>query len=213
MKKTWIAGLGFACVAAASSLAAQDATKPPRIAIIDMQRVSSESTLGKSYAAQLDGLQNEIQAEGTKKQTELQKLDAAITALEEDLSKQAAVLSADAQERKQTEITKKRRERQAYLEDGQVDLQRLRERAQQQAQALNNDFQVKIRPHIESVAKEKGYDFIIDSQVAMVINRDFDISRDVIAKADEAEKAKPAAGAAAPGAKPSGPTTPPSSKK
>src|SRR5262249_34909358 len=82
------------------------------------------------------------------------------------------------------------------LEDGQAELQRMRERAQGQAQALNNEFQVKIKPHIEAVAKDKQIDIILDSQVALTVNRDFDISRDVIVEADDAGKA--AKGAAPP---------------
>jgi len=201
MKKTFLAGLAFG-VAAPLALA-QDAAptapvKSPKIAIIDMARVSSESLMGKGYAAQLEALQNEINSEGTKKQSELQKMDAAMKALQDELEKQGSVLSPEAAEKKRQEIVKKGRERQAFLEDGQQDIQRLRERAQGQAQGLNNEFQVKIKPHIEAVAKEKGLDIILDSQVALTVNRDFDISRDVIVRADDAEKAaKASAGASA----------------
>ena len=99
---------------------------------------------------------------------------------------------------------RKARERQAFLEDGQAEINRMRERAQQQAQSINNEFQLKVRPLVELVAKDKGYDLVLDSQVAYTINKDFDITRDVIVKADEAEKAKPAA-AAAPGPTPPAP--------
>ena len=88
------------------------------------------------------------------------------------------------------------RSRQGFLEDGQAEINRMRERAQQQAQSINNEFQLKVRPVVEQVAKDKGYDLVLDSQVAYTINKDFDITRDVIVKADEAEKAKPAAAAA-----------------
>jgi len=36
------------------------------------------------------------------------------------------------------------------------------------------------------VAKEKGIDIILTSQVALTMNKDYDISKDVIAKADSA---------------------------
>jgi outer membrane protein len=195
MKKTFVAGLAVALAVAGSALA-QDAPKSPRIAVIDMARVSAESLLGKSYASQLEKLQNDINAEATKKQTELGKLDAAVKALQDELEKQGAVLSQEARERKQQEIVRKGRERQAFLEDGQAEINRMRERAQQQAQSINNEFQLKVRPLVEQVAKDKGYDLVLDSQVAYTINKDFDITRDVIVKADEAEKAKPAAAAA-----------------
>jgi outer membrane protein len=200
MKKTFLTGL-LAALAAGQAIA-QEQARPPRIAIIDMARVSAESLLGKSYAAQLEKLQNDINAEATKKQTDLGKMDAAIKVLQEELEKQGAVLSQEARERKQQEIVRKGRERQAFLEDGQAEINRMRERAQQQAQSINNEFQLKVRPLVEQVAKEKGYDLVLDSQVAYTINKDFDITRDVIVKADEAEKAKPAASAAPAGPKP-----------
>ena len=205
MKKTFVAGLLVALAAAGTALA-QEATKAPRVGVVDMARVSAESLMGKGYASQLEKLQNEISAEATKKQAELGKLDAAIKALQEELEKQGSVLSPEARDRKQQEIVRKGRERQAFLEDGQAEINRMRERAQQQAQSINNEFQLKVRPIVEQVAKDKGYDLVLDSQVAYTINKDFDITRDVIVKADEAEKAKPAAAAApAPAVPPAAP--------
>jgi outer membrane protein len=197
MKKTFVTGLLFA-LAAAGLATAQEAAKAPRVGVIDMARVSAESLLGKTYAAQLEKLQNDINAEATKKQTDLGKMDASIKTLQDELEKQGAVLSQEARDRKQQEIVRKGRERQAFLEDGQADINRMRERAQQQAQSINNEFQGKVRPIVEQVAKDKGYDLVLDSQVAYTINKDFDITRDVIVKADEVEKAKPAAAAATP---------------
>jgi outer membrane protein len=215
MRKTSLAA-AVLCAAAATTLAQEPAgaARSPKIAVIDLGRISSESTLGKSYAGQIEKLEKEIQAEGAKKQTELQKLDAAIKGLADELEKQASVLSPEARDRKEQEILKKRRERDAYLEDGQRELTRMRERAQAQAEALNNDFQAKIRPHIEAAAKEKGVDIILNSQIALTVNKDFDISTVVIAKADAAAPAaaKPAASASPAAPKPS-PTPTPSPQK
>jgi Skp family chaperone for outer membrane proteins len=200
----------LALLAGGTGAAAQEAAAPagglprtPRIAVIDMNRISAESLLGKSYAAQIEALENEIKSEGTKKQAELQKLDTAIKALQDDLDKQASLLSPEAADRKRQDIVKKSRERQAYLEDGQQELGRMRERAQAQAENLNNEFQVKIKPSIDAVAKDKNVDIILSNQVALTVNKDFDISRDVIVKADDAERTKPKAPAAA--AKPATP--------
>jgi len=192
MRKTFVAALVLA-----APLAWAQETKSPKIAVIDMGRVSAESLLGKGYSAQLEAIKNEIDSEANKKQAELAKMDQAIKALQDDLEKQGAVLSPEAADKKRTEIVKKQRERQAFLEDGQAELQKMRERAQQQAQVLNNEFQVKIKPHIDAVAKEKAIDILLDGQVTLTVNRDYDVSRDVIVKADEAEKAAKPAGAAA----------------
>jgi Skp family chaperone for outer membrane proteins len=212
MKKTFVVAL-FASLVAAGAAYAQE-PRAPRIAVIDMARVSAESALGKSYATQLEKLQNDINAAATTKQSELGKLDAALKTLQDELEKQGSVLSPEARDKKQQDIVRKTRERQAYLEDGQGEINRMRERAQQQAQSINGEFQQKVRPIVEQVAKDKGLDLVLDSQVAYTINRDFDITRDVIAKADEGA-AKPAAAApAAPknppaASAPAGPKTPP----
>ena len=218
MKKTFVVAL-FASLVAAGAAYAQE-PRSPRVAVIDMARVSAESALGKSYATQLEKLQNDINAAATAKQTELGKLDAGLKTLQEELEKQGSVLSPEARDKKQQDIVRKTRERQAYLEDGQGEINRMRERAQQQAQAINGEFQQKVRPIVEQVAKDKGLDLVLDSQVAYTINRDFDITRDVIAKAD-AGAAKPAAAAPAPtapknppaAAAPAGPKTPPTAPK
>ena len=194
-------------VAAAAAAQAQEApAKPevktwnPKIAVIDMARISSESLLGKGYAQQLETLRNEIEAEQKKKQADLEKMDVALKALQDELEKQQGVLSAEALDRKRQDIVRKNRERQAFLEDGQQELQRTRQRAEQRAQQLNAEFQVRIKPHVEAVAKEKGIDILLDSQMALTVSNRFDISQDVILRADEAEraaKAKPASPAPA----------------
>jgi len=207
MSKTFVLALVIGAFAAAAhaQAPAAPAARSPRVAVIDMGVITGQSALGKSYAVRIDALEKQIQAEGTKKQTELTKMDASIKALQEELEKQASVLSAEAADRKRQELTKKARDRQAFLEDGQQELQRLKERAETEASTLNNEFQTRIRPHIEAVAKEQGVDILLTSQVALTMNKDFDISQLVIARADAAEKtasaaapAKPAAAAAAP---------------
>jgi len=215
MKKTFLVALGL-CASAAVALAqtpapaqgtpaARGPIGSPKIAVIDLQQISAESVLGKSYASKIEGLENEIKSEGTKKQGELQKMDAAIKALQDELDKQGSVLSPEAADKKRQDIVKRQRDRQAFLEDGQADLQRMKERAEAQAQAMNAEFQQKLKPAIDAVAKEKGIDILLTSQVALLMNQAYDISKDIIAKADEAAKTAAAAAPAAPAAKPAGP--------
>ena len=217
MKKTFLVALGLcasAAVAPAQTPAPAQGTAPaargpigtPKIAVIDMQQISAESVLGKSYASKIEGLENEIKNEGTKKQSKLQKMDAAIKALQDELDKQGSVLSPEAADKKRQDIVKRQRDRQAFLEDGQADLQRMKDRAEQQAQAMNAEFQQRIKPAIDAVAREKGIDILLTSQVALTMNQAYDISKEIIAKADEAAKtAAAAAPAATPAAKPAGP--------
>jgi Skp family chaperone for outer membrane proteins len=213
MTKTCLLALTFAAASVAASAqepAAAVPAKPERtqkIAVINMERISSESLLGKGYAKKLDDLKNEIDAEGSKKQSELNKLDTAIKALQDELDTKGSLLSPEAADKKRQDIVKKTRDRQAFLEDGQAELQKMRDRAQQQAQAYENEFQVRVRPHVEAVVKEKGIDILLDSRVVPVSSKDVDVSLDVINRSNDAERATAKAAAAA-AAKPAAPPAP-----
>jgi Skp family chaperone for outer membrane proteins len=217
-----------AAVAAATVANAQEATKGPKIAVIDLDRVTQDSLLGKSYAQQMEGLskditamENEIEAERNKKRTELQKMENDIKAMTDDLEKQSPLLSEDAAEKKRQEIVKKGRDREAFVEDGRADLERMQQKlariqqdAQNKAQNLNVEFRQKLQPYMDAVAKAQGIDILLDSRYAQVINKSYDISNEVIVKCDDAERAnpsakKPAAAAPAPAPKPTAaPATP-----
>src|SRR5262245_25039272 len=110
MRKTFVAALVLGGISTIAG--AQD--KSPKIAVIDMARVSAESLLGKGYTAQLETLKNEIDSEANKKQADLVKMDQAIKAAQDDLEKQGSVLSPEAADKKRTELMKKQRDRQAY---------------------------------------------------------------------------------------------------
>jgi outer membrane protein len=204
---------GPVCLAGAqepAAAAAATTAQPPRIAVIDMDRITAESALGKGYAQKIDNFNNEIKAEVTKKQAELEKLDGEISALQQDLQKQGPVLSEEALEAKQQELRRKERDREAFVQDSQQDLQRKQNAAKREVDRLNAEFGEKIRPHIEAVVRDRRIDILLHSGAVAFTNQAYDISKDIIQKADEAERAagtgKPAAssGAAkpAPAAKP-----------
>jgi Skp family chaperone for outer membrane proteins len=196
-----------ASVAAAAALASAQETAPaaaknPHIAVVDLERVTQESLLGKSYSSQMEALNNEIEAEKNKKRNELQKMETDIKALQDELEKQAALLSEDAAEKKRAEIVKKNRDREAYYEDGRAELERMSQKAQNQAQALNAEFQAKIQPLIESVVKAQGIDILLDRRLAISTSKAFDVTNEVIVKIDDAERAKPSGAAKPAAAKP-----------
>lgn len=206
MKKLFVFIGPLALILAAGSALAQaqgPTGKTVKLGVVDMQRISQESLLGKGYATKMDQLESEIRSELTKRQTQVAQIDTAIKALQDDLQKQSAILSADAVEKKQQDIVKKNRERQALAEDSQADIQRMQQAAQQKAQEFQVEFNTKIQPILQAVGKEKGLDFILDRATLVLINDELDITRDVIVKADDMEKAaRPAAApkAAAPAA-------------
>src|SRR5260370_33383498 len=127
MKKTFLV-VPLLCASAAVALAQTPAppqgTAPaargpigtPKIAVIDMQQISAESVLGKSYASKIEGLENEIKNERTKKQSELQKMDAAIKSLQDQLDKQGSVPSPTTADKQRKDLMKRRRDPQARPE-------------------------------------------------------------------------------------------------
>jgi Skp family chaperone for outer membrane proteins len=202
MKKLF-AIIGSAALMCATSSAFAQTTgptgKPTKLGVVDMQRISQESLLGKSYATKMDQLESEIRSELTKRQNQIAQLDASIKTLGDELQKQSAILSPDAVEKKQQEIVKKNRDRQALAEDSQADIQRMQQAAQQKAQEFQVEFNTKIQPALQAVGKDKGLDFILDRTTLVLINNELDITRDVIVKADDAEKAaRPATAAPKP---------------
>jgi Skp family chaperone for outer membrane proteins len=190
--------VGLALPAFSQEAAQKKELPVAHIAVIDMNRISNDSTLGKSYSAKIDALENEIKTAGAKKQAELAKLDSAIKSMQDELEKQANVLSPEGRDKKLLDIKQKQRERQAFLEDGQLEIQRMQDRARQQVQTLNNEFQLKVRPHVEAVAKALGVDVLLDSQSALTINDAYDISQAVVDRLDQEEKPAASTGPATP---------------
>ena len=184
MRSTILAALLF--VSAGVALAQESGLASPKVAIIDMRRLTAESALGKTYAQKLEALNKEVEEARTRKQQELQAIATEIQTLQEEVAKQQTVLSTEALDKKQREIRRKERDREAFVEDGQVELQRLQERAQQEAQAVNAEFQTKIKPHIDAAAADLGVDILLDSQVTIFMKESFDITAAVIIKADAA---------------------------
>jgi outer membrane protein len=212
MKKLFVFVGSAALILATSSAFAQaegPTGKAVKMGVVDMQRISQDSLLGKGYATKMDQLESEIRSELTKRQTQIAQLETAIKTLQDELQKQSSILSPDALEKKQQEIVKKNRERQALAEDSQADIQRMQQSAQQKAQEFQVDFNSKIQPILQAVGKEKGLDYLLDRASLVLINPELDITRDVIVKADDAEKAaRPAAAAKPPAAAAPAPPAP-----
>ncbi len=172
--------------------------KPQRIGVISMEQIYAESLLGKEYAGMIDKLEGEIKSVGTKKQADLQKIESDLQKLQEDFDRQQSVFSEEAADREQQKIVAKRRESQAYREDAQREMERMQASAQRRAQALTNEFQIKVKPFIEQLTKERNIDLLLDSRFALFSAPELDLTREVIARSDEesrkqGSKATPAA--------------------
>jgi outer membrane protein len=171
---------------------AQDA-KAPIIGVIDLQRVTAESQLGQGLAARVQALQQGLEKDRDAKQQALQTQQAEIEGLKEELNKQRSVLSQAAIEGKLAELRKKERDAQAFVEDGQRELQLQEEQANRQAQQAQEEYREKLKPHIDAAATARGIDILLDRGIALYVKPEFDISADVVAKVNAAEGGTPAA--------------------
>ncbi len=178
--------------------------KTSRIGVVDLERVSSESLLGKEYAKRLETLQSNLRAEGLRRQHELQQMDEQIKTRRETLIKDEPVLSPDAVDEQRQQIDRLTRQRENYRQDSEVALGQLQRKAQKEADELQADLRRKIGPTLQEMVKDKGLDVILDVRVCVASSSSIDLSGEAVQRLDAAFRAgtlKPApeeAGAPAP---------------
>ncbi len=147
-----------------------------KIAYIDLQYIASNSAEGKAATAKIQ--------EFTKKATaELAEKTKQIEALRAKLLQGGTVMSEQARMQLEREIEKLGRELQFAQQDAQDEQNQL-------TATLQNEFQVRLNPIIDEVAKEKGL-YVVFSIVdsgAIWANTGLDITSEVMKRLDAATK-------------------------
>ncbi len=150
-----------------------------KYAFINIQRIAAESADGKSSSSRIEALR-------AKKAGELAEKNKAVEALQ--AKQRSAVMSEAAAAQVQRDIDK-----------AQVEIQRLTQDAQSELQDLQNelqlDFQRKVGPVIEAVAREKELQLLFSQADSGLVWADpgLDLTGEVIRRLDAAVAAKPAA--------------------
>lgn len=169
-----------------------------KIGILNLQRLTSESAEGKVATGQVNSLVQKKQAESNERTKVLQ-------AAQQKLEAGGNVMSEAAR----AQLTKE-------VERQQIDLQRFTEDAQQEVQTFQQtlllDFQQKLGPVVEALAKERDLHMIfsVDSAGLVWANAALDLTSEVIQRFDAATaQARPAAPAAARPAAPAAPVPAP----
>jgi len=175
--------------APAQPAAPQPFPQGAKVAYVVLQRIANESADGRVATTRIQALQQKKAAELTNKQTQLSGLQA-------KLEKEGSVMSASAAADLQKQIEKINVEVQRFTQDAQAEVQELQ-------QTLQGEFQQRLEPVLQAVAKEMGLQFIFNGPDAGLVWADaaLDISGEVIKKLDSAKPvtAKPAAPTKPPG--------------
>lgn len=189
--------MGAAALAQAqpAAAAAPAGPAPTKVAIIHVQNAILSTKEGQTAAAALQG-------RFAPKKTELDKKQADISALRDQLSRGSATMSEDAKSKLMRDIDANTKAYNRDTEDAQADLD-------QEQNKLMNDLGGKLLGVIEQYASQNGYAVVLDvsnPQTSTVLwaSAAIDITNDIVRLYDLAH---PASGAAAPAAvRPAGQT-------
>ena len=166
---------------AALALPALAQTTPARVAVIDVQKVLTQSTAGKAAYEKLKKMQDERMEKARGMEEELRKLDT-------DINTKKLSLSEDKITEMQKQMAEKRISMQRYAQDADREITEARDR---ELQALEG----KIKPVIDSIGKEMGIAAIFNKfESGLVYASDaIDITDTVIKRFNEAAPAAAAA--------------------
>jgi Skp family chaperone for outer membrane proteins len=157
-----------------------------KYAFINVQEIAQTSAEGKAFNAKVNALQEQ-------KVKELQDKNKALQAAQEKLEKGASVMNDQARAQLQSEIERQQRDIQRATEDAQQEVQQL-------TQQLQVEFERRLTPIIDRVAKEKQVHFIFNANDSGLVWADptMDLTPDVIRALDGGKPAAAAPAAAPP---------------
>ncbi len=149
------------------------AAEPAKIGVVDLQRCLNESRMGKKYKA-------EFTAEADRRKAELEKEEADLKALREEIEKQGLVLSETARAEKERAYKERLAAFKAKFQESQQALQR---KDQELTRRILRDLQ-KV---VQKLGETEGYTLILERQEGGVLflPKAIDITDEVIRRYDE----------------------------
>jgi outer membrane protein len=140
---------------AAPSAIAQDTT-PPKIAVVDIDRVLLQSDLGKKLQEKLQGIADAARGKG------------------EDIANKMRDIQEKLQDGEASLSDSQKSEMGKQFQDYQIQLQRLDDDTKREVQRLQNeglaDIQVKVRPVLSKIQESANYDLILNANNNAVIS-------------------------------------------
>jgi outer membrane protein len=166
-----------------------------KIAYVNLQQIANLSAEGKALTAKVQALMQ-------KKQNEAATKSKALADNQTKLQQSGALMSEAARTALEKDIERMNVEGQRFQQDAQAEINEL-------SQQLQNEFQQKLFPILDLVAKDRGIDLLLSAADAGLVwaAPGLDLTMDAVKKLDERMGAKPAAAAPAPA--PAAPATKP----
>jgi Skp family chaperone for outer membrane proteins len=148
-----------------------------KVAFVDLQAVASGSVEGKAASAKIQDFQK-------KKQGELAEKQKSLKSMQEKLQQGGSVLSDQARLQLEKDIEKGNRELQFAQQDANAELEQMQNE-------LQADFNRKLGPILDQVAKEKGLHFLLSIRDAGALwaAPGLDLSAEIVKRFDAATKA------------------------
>lgn len=161
-----------------------------KYAYVNVQAVAAQSVEGKVAAEKIKVLQDQ-------KTRELQEKNKALQSSQQKLEQGGSVLSDQARAQLQADIERQQRDIQRFTEDAQQDMTAL-------AEQVEAEFNRKLTPIIDRVAKQKQVHFVFNAAQSGLIWAEpgMDLTAEVILAFDVPAAAAPAAAAPAPATTP-----------
>lgn len=163
--------MAIVALALSGSAIAQEVA-PARIVVVDFDRVSRESLVGKDISAQMES--NRVALE--QKVSNTQK---SLTNEQEEIAKQRNIISQEAFQERARAFEQKAQQMQA-------ELQNLQNQARQAMQQANLEVQRALRPVVRSLREAKGANIVLDKALVSDHAPGLDITTEVIEGLDKA---------------------------
>jgi Skp family chaperone for outer membrane proteins len=151
-----------------------------KYAYLRIDRIAAESAEGRAA-------NDKVKALNDQKVRELNERNKALQAAQQKLEQGGTVLNDAARAQLQTEVERQQRDIQRFTEDAQQDVQALQ-------QQLQEDFQRKLNPVVDKVAREKQVHMVFSAGDSGLVwaEPSMDLTADVIKAFDALSTTKPA---------------------
>lgn len=144
----------------------------PVFYVVDLQRILNDSIAGKAA-------RNTLKAEAQKREGNLMVMSKELDSAREDIKKQASLLSADALEQKQQQLSRRERDFESQVMEQREALRKLND---EQIGKVIEESQLMVR----KLAEKNHYNFVLvkNDSLVVYVSKDFDITDAVIKNLD-----------------------------